>query len=207
MPAFNAAASSAAQRGFADRVFNQKSIHKRCYRELRACFGLSAQMAVRAIGKAVEVFKRARSVCPLFKDTGAMIYDERMMGWKGPAHVSLLTLDGREIVAMVYGEYQAGLLDRLKGQADLVYRDGTFYLLVTIDLPDGTQIEPTRFLGVDLGIVNLATDSDGNSYTGDAVEAVRQRSMTHCQTYQRTGTKSARRRLKALAGQQRHFQR
>jgi IS605 OrfB family transposase len=136
-----------------------------------------------------------------------MIYDERIMGWKGPDHVSLLTLEGREIVAMVYGEYQAGLLDRLKGQADLVYRDGTFYLLATIDIPDGTPIDTTRFLGVDLGIVNLATDSDGHPYTGEEVERVRQRDHTARQTYQKTGTKSAKRRLKQMSGRQRRFQR
>jgi putative transposase len=182
MRAFNAAASHAARVGFEAGVFSQISIHKRCYRELRDRFGLSAQMAVRAIGKTVEVFKRDRRVCPVFRDTGAMTYDERLLGWKGPAHVSLLTLQGRQIVAMVYGEYQAGFLQRLKGQVDLVYRDSTFYLLATIDLPDNPPITPTRFLGVDLGIVNLATDSDGTPYTGEAVE-------------------------KALAGQQARFQR
>jgi IS605 OrfB family transposase len=60
---------------------------------------------------------------------------------------------------------------------------------------------------VDLGVVNLATDSDGNAYTGDAVEVVRQRAMIHRQTYQSTGTKSAKRRLKKMAGRQRRFQR
>ena len=207
MRAFNAAASHAAHVGFTDKVFNQKSIHRRCYRELRDRFGLSSQMAIRAIGKAVEVFRRDRRVCPVFRDTGAMTYDERLLGWKGPAHVSLLTLHGREIVAMVYGEYQAGFLERLKGQVDLVYRNGTFFLYATIDLPEEPPIQPTRFLGVDLGMVNLATDSDGNTYTGEAVEVVRQRSTTHRQTYQRTGTKSATRRLKAMAGHQARFQR
>ena len=136
-----------------------------------------------------------------------MTYDERLLGWKGPAHVSLLTLHGREIVAMVYGEYQAGFLQRLKGQVDLVYRDGTFYLYATIDVPEDTPIEPTRFLGVDLGIANIATDSDGNSYTGEAIEAVRARSATARQTYQATHTKSAKRRLKKMAGKQARFQR
>jgi IS605 OrfB family transposase len=164
-------------------------------------------MAVRAIGKAVECFKRDRTVCPVFRDTSAMVYDERLMGWKGPAHVSLLTLHGREIVAMVYGEYQAGFLPRLKGQVDIVSRDGTFYLLATIELPEDPPIETTRFLGVDLGIVNLATDSQGNTYTGEAVEVVRQRAATHRETFQRTGTKSAKRRLKKLAGKQARFQR
>jgi predicted transposase len=53
MRALNAAASYAAQVGFAAHVFTQQSIHRRCYREWRGRFGLSAQMAVRAIGKAV----------------------------------------------------------------------------------------------------------------------------------------------------------
>jgi len=207
MRAFNAAASYAAEVGFRDHVFTQASIHKRCYRELRDRFGLSAQMAVRAIGKAVETFRRDKKHCPVFRETGAMTYDERLLGWKGPAHVSLLTLQGRQVVAMVYGEYQAGFLKRLKGQVDLVSRDGTFFLYATIDVPEDTPIQPTRFLGVDLGLANIATDSDGNSYTGDEIERVRQRCMSHRQTYQATGTKSAKRRLKKMAGRQARFQR
>lgn len=207
MRAFNAAASYAAQVGFAAHVFSQQAIHVRCYRELRERFGLSSQMAVRAIGKAVETFRRDKKVCPVFRADGAMTYDERLLGWKGPAHVSLLTLQGREIIAMVYGEYQAGFLPRLKGQVDLVSRDGTFYLYATIDVPEDTPIHPTRFLGVDLGIVNIATDSDGHSYTGDTIEAVRARTSTARQTYQSTHTKSAKRRLKKMAGTQASFQR
>lgn len=207
MRAFNAAASYAAGVGFHDHVFTQASIHNRCYRELRDRFGLSSQMAVRAIGKAVETFKRDKRVCPVFRSDGAMTYDERLLGWKGPAHVSLLTLHGREIVAMVYGEYQAGFLKRLKGQVDLVSRDDTFYLYATIDVPEDTPIQPTRFLGVDLGIVNIATDSDGNAYTGEAIEAVRSRAALARQTYQSTHTRSAKRRLKKMAGRQARFQR
>ena len=207
MRAFNAAASHAARVGFADHVFSQQAIHVRCYRELRDRFGLSSQMAVRAIGKAVETFKRDKKVCPVFRREGAMTYDERLLGWKGPAHVSLLALQGRQIVAMVYGEYQAGFLKRLKGQVDLVLRDDTFYLYATIDVPEDTPIEPTRFLGVDLGIVNIAMDSDGNSYTGEAIEAMRSRTATARQTYQSTHTKGAKRRLKKMAGRQARFQR
>lgn len=207
MRAFNAAASHAAHVGFADHVFTQQAIHRRCYRELRDRFGLSSQMAVRAIGKAVETFKRDKRQCPVFRPDGAMTYDERLLGWKGPAHVSMLTLQGRQIVAMVYGEYQAGHMKRLKGQVDLVYRDGTFFLYATIEVPEDTPIMPARFLGVDLGIVNLATDSDGNRYTGADVETVRQRCATHRKTYQATHTKAAKRRLHKLAGKETRFRR
>ena len=64
-----------------------------------------------------------------------MTYDDRLLGVEGPAHVSLLTLQGRQLVAMIYGEYQAGYMKRLKGQIDLVYRDGAFYLYATIEIP------------------------------------------------------------------------
>jgi|SRR5262252_1269430 len=207
MHAFNAAASHAAQVGFAAHVFSQQAIHARCYRELRDRFGLSAQMAVRAIGKAVETFRRDKRVCPIFRPDGAMTYDERLLGWKGPAHVSLLTLGGRAIVAMVYGEYQAGFLKRLKGQVDLVYRDGIFYLYATIDVPEETPISPTRFLGIDLGITNIATDSDGESHTGEEIERVRERCMTHRQTFQARGSRRTKRCLQQLAGKQARFQR
>ena len=44
---------------------------------------------------------------------------------------------------------------------------------MTLDTPEASPMEPARFLGVDLGIVSLAVDSDGNSYTGTPVDVVR----------------------------------
>jgi IS605 OrfB family transposase len=55
---------------------------------------------------------------------------------------------------------------------------------------------PQDWLGVDLGIVNLATDSHGTAYSGRAVRAVRFRNRTLRARLQRKGTKSARRLLK-----------
>jgi putative transposase len=207
MAAFNAAATHAAQVGFEAKVYGQPGIHKRCYYDLREQFGLSAQMAVRAIAKAVEVFKRDKTKCPVFRPDGAITYDDRILGWKGLDKVSLWTLTGREVIPLVYGEYQSQRFDRLKGQVDLVYRDGRFYLYATIDLPEDPPIEPTRFLGVDLGIANLLTDSDGHTEPGETIERTRQRRQTARDTYQARGTKSAKRRLKKMAGRQQRFQR
>ncbi len=100
------------------------------------------------------------------------------------------------------GDYQRVQFHRAKGQADLVLINGTFFLLVTLDTPEEPPREPTRFLGVDLGIINLATDSDGNTYIGTPVEVVRQCCGRARQTYQATGTKSAKRRLKKMARQE-----
>ena len=48
------------------------------------------------------------------------------------------------------------------------------HLLVTADVPDKTPAAVTEFIGVDLGVVNIATDSDGEVYTSDKVEGARQ---------------------------------
>jgi putative transposase len=175
MAAFNAAATYAAQVGFEAKVYGQPGIHKRCYYLLRERFKLSAQMAVRAIAKAVEVFARDKSKCPVFRPDGAITYDERILGWKGLDKVSLWTMTGREVLPLLYGQYQAERLHRLKGQVDLVARDGRFYLYATVDLPEEAPVEPSDFLGIDLGVANLATTSTGEHFTGEAIERTRQR--------------------------------
>lgn len=207
MRAFNAAATFAAKAGWDAEVFSAPSIQKLCYRELRDRFGLSAQMAVRAIGKAAEVFKRDKSKCPKFRPLGAMTYDERILSFKDCHKVSILTLAGRQLIPFVFGEYQRGRLDRLKGQVDLVHRDGKFFLYATVDLPEDPALTVSEFAGVDLGIKNLATTSDGDTHTGDGIETVRKRFAQTRRNLQRRGTKSAKRILRRIRRRESDFRR
>lgn len=193
MAAFNAAATYAAQVGFDAKVYGQPGIHKRCYYLLRERFGLSAQMAVRAIAKAVEVFKRDKTKCPVFRPDGAITYDDRILGWKGLDKVSLWTLTGREIIPMIYGQYQSERFDRLKGQVDLVYRDRKFYLYATIKVPEEAPIEVHDWLGVDLGVVNIAVTSDGDTFSGEVIEHKRQHYHTRRKSLQKAATGRKRR--------------
>jgi putative transposase len=206
MERFNAAASFAAKAGFEHKVYGQVSIHGLCYREVREQFGLTSQMAVRAIAKAVECFQRDKSVCPVFKPRGAICYDQRVLSFKGLTTVSLWAMKGRLLIPFVCGAYQEARRGRIKGQADLVYRRGKFYLLCTIELPEGAPIEPTDVIGVDLGIVNIATDSTGEAFSGESIQRNRRRRATARKQHQRKGSRRAKRKLKQMAGRQRRFQ-
>ena len=202
----NEAATFAARKGFDAKVFSQPSIHKLAYAEIRPRFKLSAQMAVRAIGKAVECFARDKSKCPVFRPYGAITYDERIFSFKGIDKVSLWALpEGRLIVPLIYGEYQKQRFDRIKGQADLVYHKGKFYLYCTVDLLGDAPITPTDFLGVDLGIANIASDSDGKLYSGSELKSVRFRHRRLRTNLQKKQTRAAKRRLKKLSGKERRF--
>lgn len=207
MRAFNAAADHAASVGFAAQKYTLPAIQKLCYRELRERFGVSAQMAVRAIGKAADCFARDKNKQPTFRPLGAVVYDDRIMSRKGADRLSLLTLDGRVIVPFVCGERQRQMLASVKGQADLMYRGGKFFLLWTANAPDVPERVVSDVLGVDLGIVNIAADSDGKTYSGKDVDACRERYAKRRAALNRVGTKSARRRLSKIRKRESNFRR
>jgi predicted transposase len=207
MERFNEAATFAAGRGFAAKVFGQVSMHRLCYRAIRDRFGLSAQMAVRATAKAVECFRRDKTRCPAFKPRSAVTYDERVLSFKGLTEVTLWGLAGRQRMPFVCGAYQTALRGRVKGEADLVYRGVKLFLLCTIDLPEGAPVGVKDALGVDCRIVNLATDSDGERFTGAKVEEVRQRYARRRRVLNRAGTKGARRRLSRVRRREANFRR
>ncbi|XVQ87092.1 RNA-guided endonuclease InsQ/TnpB family protein [Microbispora siamensis] len=207
--ACNAAANRAAEVAFAHGTANKVAVQKLVYTDLRHEFGLSAQMAVRSIAKACAAYKRDKAIKPLFRELGAVAYDQRILSWKGHDRVSILTLGGRILVRVVYqGRWPKTADATMRGQADLVYRDGVFYLAVAIDVPEpAVGGEPDCWLGVDLGIVNLATDSTGKAHCGKGVRAVRRRNARLRARLQAKGTKSAKRLLKKRRRKEARFAR
>jgi IS605 OrfB family transposase len=209
MRACNAAASRVAEVAYAHKTANKIRLQPLVYAELRERFGLSSQMAVRAISKACEAYKRDKTIRPVFRPLGAVAYDQRILSWKGRDRVSILTLGGRIVVPVVYqGRWLATTGTTMRAQADLIWRDGQFYLAVVIDVPEPPQgPEPDEWLGVDLGIVNLAADSDGTAYSGKAVRAVRYRNRRLRARLQSKRTKSAKRLLRKRRRKESRFAR
>jgi IS605 OrfB family transposase len=202
---FNAACNWLAGGAFAAGCARKHDLQRDHYRALRERFGLSSQMAVRAIAKVCEVYTRDRSKRPTFRPRGAIPYDPRILSFKGDDHASLLTLERRVVVPFVAGAHQRARLAGKRGQADLVLRKGRWYLYVTVEVPEAPPRQATECLGVDLGIVNLATDSDGVPYTGAEVEAVRVRMAAHRAALQQVGTRAAHRKLQRVGGKEATF--
>jgi len=201
----NAACNWLAERAFELKSADKYRLHGLHYRDLREKFGLSSQMAVRVISKVVEAYKRDRTRRPTFKPRGAIAYDQRILSFKALDRVSLLTISGRILVPYVAGPYHRARLEGVRGQSDLVLRRGKWFLYVTVEVPDGSPVDPEGWLGVDLGIRNLAVDSDGEAHSGAAIEATRQRHQRLRSSLQAVGTKSAKRHLKKLAGKEARF--
>jgi putative transposase len=205
MERFNAACDWIAGVAFASGCSSKYVLQQRHYREILDQFSLSSQMAVRAIAKVCEVYKRDRSIQPTFRPRGSIVYDERILSFKPGDCVSLKTIEERIEIPFQLGDHHRALLKGQRGQTDLVLRKGRWYLYVTVEVPDGAVIQSTDVLGVDLGIVNIATDSDGKRYTGADVETVRVRILDLRTNLQPVHTRQARRKLMRLKGKEARF--
>ena len=207
MRTFNAACDHIASVAFRLRTANKVRVQRESYREVREQFGLSSQMTIRAIAKTCDAYKRDTRTMPRFRPTGAMVYDQRVLSWKGRDAVSILTLDGRVVVPVRMGDRQRERFDRPRGQVKLVLRKRTLYLHIVVDAPEAPELEPASILGVDIGIVNLAVDSDGDVHSGRPVDAVRARIDRLRSRLQKRGTRSAKRHLRKLSGRGQGFMR
>jgi putative transposase len=221
MERYNAACNAVSPVAFSERQFSNIGLQKRLYSHVRETFGLSAQMAQLAIRKVAgsyrstkEAIKEQNKVLaalgkPLktltelsFREHGAIGYDARVLSL-GQNRVSIWTLEGR--IKLRYSKPAYFPAVTTVKQTDLVYRDGAFWLYATVETPDTEPAEPTEYLGVDLGVVNIATTSDGEAFSSAATEKVRQRYGRLRGALQKTGTRSAKRKLRKIAGREHRF--
>jgi len=187
-------------------TFGKFALQQAVYFALKSRFGLSAQMAIRAIAKVADAYKLDRKTQRTFRPHGSIAYDDRILSYQ-PAKrtVNIWTLSGRQSIPFVAGERQLALLPFRRGESDLVYRDGKWYLLATCDIPDPTPAQVDTYLGIDLGVVNIAVDSDGTIHRGAVVNGLRARHRRLRRKLQARGTKSARRLLRHRRRKEQRF--
>jgi len=119
--------------------------------------------------------------------------------------ISIGTLAGRIRIAFAAGERHLRLLASRQGESDLIFHQGNWYLTATCKVEQPEPADVDEFLGVDLGIANIAADSDGKKYSGSEVRSVRYRQRRLRRKLQKKVTTSANRRLKKLADKEARF--
>ncbi|MFD8814680.1 RNA-guided endonuclease InsQ/TnpB family protein [Streptomyces sp. NPDC059627] len=220
LSACNEAASWVGEVAFEKNVKNNFALRKHTYGEIKARWGLGAQAAQHVIKKTCDAYatlkanlkagnlgrpgsKRYRKATEkpvAFRPQGAQPYDDRMLSWQiTERRISIWTVSGRvkDVAFTASSEQLATLALYRKGESDLVCRDGMWFLNATCEvLETPANTDPVDFLGIDLGIVSIATTSDGEIMAGREINRVRARERALRATLQRKNTPSAKRRLK-----------
>jgi predicted transposase len=204
---FNTTCNDISRVAIESKTFNKIKLQHTAYYPIREQYKLPAQLAIRAISKVVESYSAERRRQHMFDPHGAIVYDQRIMSFKGSGKVSLATVEGRVTIPILTGDY-ARLDQRvLRGQADLVYVRKEFYLCLVFEQLEEPSFTHEGYLGVDLGVVKLATTSDGVFYSGEEVDAVREHYTRVKAELQGVGSKSSKRKLRKLSGRETRFKR
>jgi putative transposase len=200
------------------KLTNKHTIQTLIYQDIRALFGLSANLAVRVCARVAANRKTAKlkkkpvkSFAPTSADYDARIFDYR----EKDLTVSLTLMGGRERIKFHAANYQLGKLKGKKPTAAQLcrHKDGEYYIHIQVDneTPDPTQSD--NVIGVDFGRREIAHTSTNKAWSGKPIQAIRDhfakvRASLQQKASQgtRSTKRSCRRVLKRLAGRERRYQ-
>src|SRR6266496_2004496 len=204
----NAACNWISEQAWATKTFNTTRLHHLTYYAARSQFDLGSQITVRCVGKVIEAYKPDKKTKRLFKKLGGIPFDSHNLTFKTEGQqIVIWSVGGRLTIPFTAGASQLALLEHQQGESDLIYRKGEFYLFSACDVPDDTPLDVEGFLGVDLGVKNIAVDSAGNIHSAKRLLNVRHRHRRLRKKLQQKGTHSAKRLLKHLSGKEQRFAR
>lgn len=208
MRACNGACERISKVAFESKTFRRYDLHPLTYHNVKAETELAAGHVVCAIAKVANAYKLDPQTLRTFQSLGGIELnkDTLTLAWKIQEQtVSINTVGGRLKVPFLCAAEQKELLRGKRGQADLLLRDGQFYLSVAVTVTEAEPFVPQGVIGVDLGIVNVATDSEGNIHTGEPVKHVRRKYRRLRQLLQPKKTRSARKHLQKARRKESRF--
>lgn len=197
----NDACNSISEVAWTKKIFNNFKLHHEIYHSYRAKFKLSSQVLIRCIAKVADSYKTDRKTKREFKLFGSIGYDSRIMTYKPNDIVSLWAIGGRLKIPFVC--HNRNYLPHIKGEADLVYRKGKFYLFQAVDVPEEAIKDIEEFIGVDMGLLEIAALSTGESFNSKTLSEYREKRQIIRSSLQSKGTKGSKRVLKRLSGRER----
>ena len=197
----NAVCNAISDVAWQKRIFNNFKLHHEVYHPYKATFKLSSQMLIRQIAKVADAYKLDKKAKRTFKPLGSIAYDSRIMTYKPNNVVSLWCIGGRQKIDFVC--HNLDYIPYIKGEADLVYKKGKFYLFQTVDVPEEDIEDVEEFIGVDMGLLEIAALSNGENFSSKKLNDYRGKRQKVKSSLQSKGTKNAKRVLKRLGGRER----
>jgi len=197
----NAVCDAISEVAWQEKIFNNFKLHHKVYHSYKATFNLSSQMLIRQIAKVADAYKLDKKTKRTFRPLGSIAYDSRIMTYKPDNIISMWCIGGRQKIKFVC--HNPDYLPYIKGEADLVYKKGKFYLFQTVDVPEQDIEDIEYFIGVDFGLTDIISTSDNTKHSSDWINQYREKRQKVRSSIQRKGTRSSKKLLKRLSGKER----
>jgi len=210
MQQYSWSAQQVVDAGYGSRMGKLKLHHQTYYPIREALPKLPAQLVCSSRDKAYESLKAVRErgkkgwkiSKPQMKKFLTVRYDARTFSLKDDV-VSLSTVEGRRRFNISIPKYFQQYIGWKHCTADLLYRKGRLYLHVVVSTDVRIDSSTGNFVGVDVGINNLAVTSEGKFFSGIKEKYAKILRLT--KRLQAQGTRSAKRKLKRVSGRRKRF--
>jgi putative transposase len=214
---FTATFNAVCAYGWEHRTRNGVTLHHATYYGLKLQYpALVSDLHIQARVKATEAVKSALTLakderrkvsCPVSAACPPRFNVHTMSVHWADSTVRLSTTGGRTTIRFGLPHHAHRYLSGKVAMAELVNRDGAWWLHVVMTLPT-PEIAPTdAVVGVDLGLAQPAVTSNNCFLGKKAWRAIEARIFNQQRALQRRGTASAKRRLKITRRRQARFRR
>lgn len=213
---FTAVFNAVCTQGWSEQLSNGVKLHHATYYPLKADYPhLVSDLHIQARVKATEALLSALALLK----AGHMVNQPRSdicpprynrhtfrIDWESRT-VRLSLVGGRQTIHFRLPDYSAKYAGHPVDMADLIERDGRWWLHVVVTLP-APEVEPTgQVVGIDLGLSRPAVSSTNRFLGNRGWKAIEGRLFRLKRALQKKGTRSAKRHLRRVRQKQARFRR
>lgn len=190
-----------------ENCWNTTKLHHKTYKAVREATGLKANHVCQAIRRVIGNAKAVKQIHK-FRPTSINLDVRTFQYIEELQTVGVTLMCGRVKFKLSIGNYQLALL---KGQSPTAAtlnktKQGDYYINICVDLPTDPNGRTPKVIGVDLGRRDIATTSTGKSWSGEQIQATRDRYSKVRANVQSKRTRNSRRLLRRLSGKEHRFQ-
>ncbi|MFV2016423.1 MAG: RNA-guided endonuclease InsQ/TnpB family protein, partial [Candidatus Heimdallarchaeota archaeon] len=208
MKEYSKAAQMAYNYGRAYKTNSRTKIHHAIYYPFRAQSALNSQLVINGKNKGVDVLKSLKKKPRVQFGSLPIRYDARCSKINiKEFKVSVATIGPRIDLDFEIPKYYHKYLNWKFRSFELVKIRKRFYLhFVVIRQISFLEAHSTEFVGIDRGIRHLAVTSRNKFYSGSDLREVKNKYLRLKRELQKKGTRSAKYKLKRIAGREKRFQ-
>lgn len=190
-----------------EKCWNTTKLHHLVYKPVRASTGIKANHVCQAIRRVIGNAKAVKQVHK-FRPTSLSLDARTFQYLEESQAVGVTLMCGRKKFKLSIGNYQLALL---KGQSPTAAtlnktKHGHYYINICVDLPTNPTGKTPKVIGVDLGRRDIATTSNGDSWSGKQIQNTRDQYSKVRANVQSKRTRSSRKLLRRLSGREQRFQ-
>lgn len=192
----------------ANRTYNKNKAHKELYHLCRLQHPSVPSALLQTIrDNALEAVKATKfKRVPKKKPTSGLRYDKRTMTLRGQ-QLTLSCIGKRVSLILDVPDYFKEVFETWEFcGATVTYTKNTkqFWVRLVFETVDPEQVTG-EIQGIDRGLYHQAVTSDGQFFISSKIRNVQRRYLYNRRKLQQKGTRSAKRRLKAMSGREKRF--